>query len=109
MATNQIAAAESVLRDTNGHATEKYTAYLEHQAAYQHARNAYDEALALAQENPVELQLWPVTGMRHQRNVEAAYDRWIALGSKTEIERALGVLAAADRPPPSTTPPGACD
>jgi hypothetical protein len=40
--------------------------------------------------------------MKFQRDVDAAYDRWLALGSKNEVEGALAVLEAAGLPLPPT-------
>lgn len=109
MAADSVADAHRMLRDENGQATQRYQDYLTHQEAYRAARRAYDDALAEAQRDPVRLQAWPITGMTFQRSLDEAYQKWLALGSKTEVEAALAVLAEADLPSrPPDVPTGSC-
>ena len=86
--------AETLLRDADGRPTAEYQAYLDRQAAFLRARRRYEEALAEAQRQPDLLRLWPIHGVAHEKEVRAAYDRWVALGHKAEVEAALAVLEA---------------
>jgi len=103
--------ARALLQDPSGRPTPAYSSYLQQQQNHQAARQSYDDAFAAAQRDPVALQAWPVVGRSYQRAVDAAYDRWVALGHKTEVERALAVLAApaVEAPAPPATPSSSCD
>jgi len=110
MTIDQIAAAESVLRDADGRPSPRYAAYLKYQSAYQAAKDAYDSAFAAAQLKPAQLQNWPIIGTKYRRALDDAFDRWTALGNKAVIENALAIVGAPFEPTPSfpTEPPG-CD
>lgn len=85
--------------------TPKYTAYLEHRSAHEDAVRARDEARAATLRDPVALQQWPVTGRRYEERIDAAMDRWLTLGFKTEVEKALARVRAHDEDTGAGCPP----
>ncbi len=78
----------SALYDAAGGPTPVYAAYLEHQRRYQAARQRYDEAFARAQQDPAQLQKWPVVGRKYRQAVDAAHDAWVLRGQKAAVEAA---------------------
>lgn len=92
MSEDVRAAATALLQDKGGHPSPHYQAYVRFQQEYAHHRAALDAAQASAAADPLKLQQWPLTGTPYQEAVDAAWDRWVGLGHKTEIERALALL-----------------
>ena len=76
-------------QNADGSANATYRAYERYRQAYQASRDAYHAAYAAAQQNPAQLQQWPLRGKALQAAVDAAFRDWLALGNKTEVERAL--------------------
>ena len=72
-----------------------YRAYRENQAAYQAARQKYNDAYTAAQSNTVARQNWPLTAPTLQMPVKAAYDRWRSQ-SADSVETALRLLGVKD-------------
>ncbi|MGY1684967.1 hypothetical protein ACI8AK_05190 [Geodermatophilus sp. SYSU D00867] len=83
-----------LLRGSDGNPTAEYKAYLEHQAAFREAKRRYEKALTEAQQQPDLLRLWPIHGMALDKEVRAAYDRWVSFGHKEKVEAALTALEA---------------
>ncbi|PPK96143.1 hypothetical protein CLV92_105245 [Kineococcus xinjiangensis] len=80
----------------DGTATPRYAQYLAHQRQHQAALAAREEAYARALRDPRALQQWPMTGRAYQDAVDDAFDRWLSLGHKREVEAALDALRSPD-------------
>jgi len=82
------------LQDKDGNATPHYEAYLRYRDEYQSKVKARNKAYADALTDPLRLQAWPTNGVPYQDDVEEAWDRWMSLGNKEEIDRAIATLSA---------------
>jgi hypothetical protein len=82
------------LIDHDGNVTPHYRAYLQYEDAYHRKVEARRKAYAAACNDPMQLQQWPQDSVLLQDEVDAAWDRWIGLGFKLEIETALDTLVA---------------
>jgi hypothetical protein len=92
-------AATAVLQDKDGNVTPHYQAYMDRQDEYQSKIKARNRAYSAAFTDPMKLQQWPQDGVPYQDDVDQAWDRWISLGHKIEIEKALNTLAAQGTDP----------
>jgi len=95
----QKAAAIVKLIDKQGNLTPHYQAYLQYENAYKRKVDARNKAHAAALTDPMKLQQWPVDGVIFQDEVDQAWDRWMGLGFKLEIEKAINTLAAQGTDP----------
>lgn len=82
--------------DADGNVTES-KAYLN----YQDYRNKYNDAVDKlsdeylnARSDPAKFQQWPTRGLRFKDDARAAWDKWMAMGKKKEIEAALDFISA---------------
>ena len=92
MSEDVRAAATALLQDERGYPSSHYQAYMRYQQEYDHLRDVFNAAQVSAAADPLKLQQWPMTGVPYQQAVDAAWDHWVGLGYKAEIERALALL-----------------
>lgn len=97
--------AEKLLHDEAGHPTPLYRSYLTYQRNFHAALERRDHARAQALLDVAAAAMLPMVGAQLQRDIDAAYDQWSALGHKTQVERAVALIGAAGAPP--TPPPTA--
>ena len=91
--------ATAKLMDTNGNVTPHYQAYMQYEDAYKSKVKARNKAYSAAFTDPVKLEQWPTDGVPYQDDVDEAWDKWMGLGFKTEIETAINILAAQGMDP----------
>ncbi|MBV9248375.1 MAG: hypothetical protein JO227_03890 [Acetobacteraceae bacterium] len=91
--------AQAKLQDKDGNPTAHYQAYMDKEDEYKSKVKARNKAYADAFTDPMKLQAWPVNGVPYQDDVDEAWKRWISLGFKEEIEKALNTLAAQGTDP----------
>jgi len=91
--------AKAALIDESGKPTSHFQAYIKYQENWKNKRKAYDSAYANASNNPLQLQQWPIEGVLYQQETDEAWDRWVALGFKNEIENAINILASQPTDP----------
>lgn len=91
--------AQAKLVDENEDATRHYEKYMEYEEEYREKVRAWHKAYADAFTDPMKLSQWPVTGVAYHDEADEAFDRWVALGHKEEIENALAILAAQGTDP----------
>jgi hypothetical protein len=72
---------------------------MQYEAAYRDKVKARNTAYAKAFADPLKLQQWPQDGVLYQDEVDEAWDRWMGLGFKLEIEKAISTLAAQGTDP----------
>ncbi|HEV8508776.1 MAG TPA: hypothetical protein VGQ53_25450 [Chitinophagaceae bacterium] len=87
--------AKATLIDKNGNPTPNYQAYMKYEEEWKGKKEAYNTAYAKAMANASQLQRWPNEGVLYQHEVEGAWDRWLTLGFKMEIENAISILGAS--------------
>jgi hypothetical protein len=86
------AGAVALLVDNDGNVMPHFQAYIRYEDAYHRKVEARNKAYASACKNPMQLQQWPQDGVVYQDDIDAARNRWMVLGFKVEIERALDTL-----------------
>lgn len=91
--------ATAKLMDKDGNVTPHYQAYMQYEDAYKSKVKARNKAFAIAFTDPMKLQQWPQDGVSYQDDVDEAWDRWMGLGFKIEIEKAVQTLAAQGTDP----------
>jgi hypothetical protein len=77
------------LLTSEGKPTAHYAAYLRYQEKYAKAKRDFEEAYARVMVNPALLHQWPFTGVGFQAAVDSAWQEWVTLGFKNEIEKKL--------------------
>lgn len=87
--------ARAILLDKDGNPTSNYQAYMKYEDEWREKVKAYNEAYENASTNPLNLQRWPIEGRLFQHDIDQAWDRWIALGFKNEIENAISILSSS--------------
>lgn len=91
--------ATAKLMDKDGNVTPHYQAYMQYEDAYKSKVKARNKAYSAAFTDPMKLQQWPQDGVPYQDDVDEAWDRWMGLGFKEEIEKAINTLAAQGTDP----------
>jgi hypothetical protein len=91
--------ATAKLMDKDGNVTPHYQAYMQYEDAYKSKVKARNKAYSAAFSDPMKLQQWPADGVPYQDDVDEAWDRWMGLGFKMEIEKAINTLAAQGTDP----------
>jgi len=91
--------ARAVLADKDDNPTSHYQAYMDREEEYKDKVKAYNRAYAGAMTDPFKLQNWPREGVLYQQDIDEAWDRWVGLGHKQEIEKAINTLAAQGTDP----------
>lgn len=86
--------AVAKLMDNDGNLTPHFQVYIQYEDTYQSKVEARNMAYSAACTNPMQLQQWPQDGVVYQADIDAAWERWMGLGFKLEIETALDTLAA---------------
>jgi hypothetical protein len=72
-----------------GEPTARYAAYLKYQERYARAKRELDEAYSAALADPARLHQWPLAGVGLQAAVDSAWQEWVTLGFKNEVEKKL--------------------
>ncbi len=90
----QTDAAIAKLIASDGTLTPHFQAYTKYEQAYKDRLEARDKAYSAALGDAMKLQQWPMDGVSYQEDVDTAWDRWMALGFKIEIEKAIAALVA---------------
>jgi hypothetical protein len=93
------AAAAAKLMDADGNVTPHYQSYMQYSDEYKSKVKSRNKAYAAAFTDPMKLQMWPRDGVIYQDDVDDAWNRWMGLGHKEEIERAFNTLAAQGTDP----------
>jgi len=84
--------AKSLLVAADGQPTDMYAAYMKFQQEYADKKKNYESAFHHSTQSG---QLnWPVVGKGYIDEINKAWDKWVALGHKNEIEQALNILSA---------------
>jgi hypothetical protein len=91
--------ATAKLMDKDGNVMPHYQAYMDRQDAWSQKIKARNRAYSAAMTDPMKLQQWPQDGVPYQDDVDQAWDRWMSLGFKVEIENAISILAAQGTDP----------
>lgn len=91
--------ATAMLMDKDGNVTPHYQAYMQYEDEYKSKVKARNRAYSTAFSDPMKLQQWPQDGVPYQDDVDEAWDRWMGLGFKIEIEKAMATLAAQGTDP----------
>jgi len=91
--------ATAKLMDKDGNVTPHYNAYMQYQDTYRSKERALNRAYGNAYTDPMKLQQWPREGLVYQEELDEAWDRWMGLGFKMEIEKAFNTLAAQGTDP----------
>jgi hypothetical protein len=92
-------AATAKLMDKDGNVTPHYQAYMQYEDEHKSKVKARNKAYADAFTDPMKLQAWPINGVPYQDDVDEAWNRWVALGFKEDIEKAINTLAAQGTDP----------
>lgn len=92
-------AATAKLMDKDGNPTPHYEAYMRYEDEWKSKVRARNKAYAAAFTDPMKLQQWPSDGVLYQEDVDEAWNRWMGLGHKVEIEKAIDTLAAQGTDP----------
>jgi hypothetical protein len=92
-------AATDKLMDADGNPTPHYQAYMKYEDEWKSKVRARNKAYAAAFTDPMKLQQWPSDGVLYQEDVDEAWNRWMGLGFKVEIEKAIDTLAAQGTDP----------
>ena len=79
---------------SDGTPTPHFQAYMKYEQAHKDRLGARDKAYSAALLDATKLQQWPMDGVAYQEDVDTAWNRWMALGFKIEIERAIAALVA---------------
>src|SRR5437879_2309884 len=72
---------------------------MQYEDAYKSKVKARNMAYSAAFTDPMKLSQWPADGVLYQDDVDAAWDRWMGVGFKVEIEKAINTLAAQGTDP----------
>jgi hypothetical protein len=96
---NSFEKARTILMDKSGKPTDHYTAYLQYSNEWQTKMNSYNEAYSKALADPMKLQRWPIEGKQYRAEIDSAWNKWIALGFKNEIEGAVNILKSQNNEP----------
>lgn len=91
--------ATAKLMDKDGNVTPHYQAYMQYEDEWKSKVKARNKAYSAAFTDPIKLQQWPQDGVPYQDDVDEAWDRWMGLGFKVEIEKAIATLAAQGTDP----------
>jgi len=91
--------ATAKLMDKDGNVTPHYQAYMQYEDEYKSKVKSRNKAYSAAFTDPMKLQQWPQDGVPYQDDVDEAWNRWMALGFKIEIEKAIDTLAAQGTDP----------
>jgi hypothetical protein len=91
--------ATAVLMDKDGNATPHYESYMEYEEKWKDKVKAWHRAWGNAITDPMKLETFPVDGVQYQDDADEAMDRWVGLGHKEEIEKAIATLAAQGTDP----------
>ena len=91
--------ATAKLMDKDGNVTPHYQAYMQYEDEYKSKLKARNKAYSAAFTDPIKLQQWPQDGVPYQDDVDEAWNRWMGLGFKVEIEKAIDTLAAQGTDP----------
>jgi hypothetical protein len=86
--------ARAKLMDKDGNVTPHYEAYMRFEDEYKSKVKKWTQAYAAAYTDPMRLQNWPIEGRSYHEDADEAMDRWVGLGFKPEIEKAIATLAA---------------
>ena len=81
----------------DGTLTPQFQAYTKYEQAYKDKLEARDKAYSAALSDAMKLQQWPMDGVAYQEDVDTAWNRWMGLGFKIEIEKAIAALSAQGR------------
>ncbi len=92
--TIMLTNAVTKFMEKDGNLTPHFQAYLQHEHIYNSKVEARNRAYSAALNNPLQRQLWPIEGAPYQHEVDAAWESWIGLGFKLEIDQALHLLNA---------------
>lgn len=92
--TRALEAARSVFSDRDGAITPKFERYKQLRDAWIAKKRTLNQAYSAAFSDPIKLQNFPLVGASYQQDVDSAYNEWVALGSKAEIEKAQALLDA---------------
>jgi hypothetical protein len=97
----KLAYADAIakLMDKDGNVTPPFEAYMRYEHVYKSKVKARDKAYSAALTDPMKLQQWPRDGVPYQDDIDEALDRWMGLGFKLEIEKAINTLAAQGTDP----------
>ena len=97
----KLAYADAItkLMDKDGNATPHFEAYMRYEHVYKSKLKARNKAYSAALTDPMKRQQWPQDGVSYQDDVDEAWDRWVGLGFKLEIETAIDSLAAQGTDP----------
>ena len=91
--------ATAKLMDKDGNVTPHYQAYMNFEDEHKSKVKARNKAYSAAFTDPMKLQQWPQDGVPYQDDVDEAWNRWMGLGFKEEIEKAINTLAAQGTDP----------
>jgi hypothetical protein len=91
--------ATAKLMDKDGNVTPHYQAYMQYEDDWKSKVKAKNKAYSNAFTDPMKLQQWPQDGVPYQDDIDEAWDRWMGLGFKVEIEKAMATLAAQGTDP----------
>lgn len=97
--TNSFEKARSVLLDKSGKPTDHYNAYLQYRNKWLIKQNSYNEAYSKASTDPIKLQRWPIDGKQYRAEIDSAWNNWIILGFKNDIEGAVNFLKSQKNDP----------
>jgi hypothetical protein len=76
----------------DGQPTARYAAYLRYQTEYFKAKQDYTTAQTADLADPARGANWPIEGVSLQNLVDSAFQKWVVLGHKNEIERELASM-----------------
>ena len=91
--------AKALLVDADDNPTKHYESYMERQEDYHDKVKEWHRAYSNAFADPMKLQNWPSEGKSYEDDANDAMDKWIALGHKEEIDKAIATLAAQGTDP----------
>ncbi|MCM2623481.1 hypothetical protein, partial [Alcaligenes faecalis] len=95
-AVQRVRDAEAYLRDKHDDTADsaEYKRYKAKKTAYDAAVLAYTADYQNAMKTPESAAAWPVSGTVSLAKVDDAYNDWIALGHKDDVEERLNTIAA---------------
>ena len=86
--------AKAMLVGDDGQPSAMYQTYLRFRQEYTNKKKEYADAYANAIKDPQRLPLWPVEGKAFIDEVDQAWEKWIVMGFKNEVERAINIMSA---------------
>lgn len=92
--TDAYEKAKATLINNEGRPTPHYENYLKYEDEWNTKKKAYETAYAAASTDAMILQRWPIEGLSYRSEVDSAWNKWIALGFKNEIETAIATIEA---------------